>query len=116
MICHYWLFNHGFKFQDSAFNGCRVLTTLSVNINNIPISTIKNFDYRCTIHNISKSKTINLLEKSVLEMMDIYKKYCLNFRSIQNSFFFYLFCLVYIKWLIVWLIILKLKKCVSIIS
>ena len=29
--------------------------------------TIKTVDYRCIIHNISKSEAINLLENSVLE-------------------------------------------------
>ena len=67
MICHYWFFNHGLKFQDSVCNGCHVFTKLSVTISDIPIITIKNVDYRCIIHNISKSETINLLENSVLE-------------------------------------------------
>ena len=22
MICHYWFFNHGFKFQDNVCNNC----------------------------------------------------------------------------------------------
>ena len=72
---------------------------LSVNISDIVIITVKNVDYRCIIHNISKSKAINLLENSVLEDRGhIYtKKYCLEF-SIS---FFYFFCFVYIKWLIV---------------
>ena len=26
MICHFWFFNHGFKFQDSLCNGCHDLT------------------------------------------------------------------------------------------
>ena len=26
MICHYRYFNHGFKFQDSACNGCHDLS------------------------------------------------------------------------------------------
>ena len=51
MICHYWLFNHGFKFQDSVYNGCRDLTMLSINISDITIITVKNFDYGCIIHN-----------------------------------------------------------------
>ena len=29
MICHYWLFNHGFKFQDSVCNGWQ---DVSINI------------------------------------------------------------------------------------
>ena len=46
MICHYWFFNHRFKFQDSVCNGCHVFTVLFVNISDIAIITIKNFDYR----------------------------------------------------------------------
>ena len=64
MICHYWFFNHGFKFKDSACNACHIL---SVNLNDIAIVTIKNVDYHCIIHNISKSKAIKLLEDPVLE-------------------------------------------------
>ena len=46
MICHYWLFNHGFKFQDSLSNGCHDLTVLCLNISDIAIITVKNVDYR----------------------------------------------------------------------
>ena len=51
MICHYWFFNHGLKFQDSVCNGCHDLTMISDNISNISVITIKNIDYRCIIHN-----------------------------------------------------------------
>ena len=67
MICYYWPFNHGFKFQDSVFNGWHDLTMLSVNISNIPIITIKNIDNYCIIHNIRKSEAIDWLKKSVLD-------------------------------------------------
>ena len=40
---------------------------LGVNINDIAIITIQNIDYRCIIHNISKSEAISSLENSVLE-------------------------------------------------
>ena len=66
MICHDWIFNHGFKFQDSVYNGCHDLAMLSVNISDIAIISIKNIDYCCIIHNISKSKAINWIENSVL--------------------------------------------------
>ena len=66
-ICHYWLFNHGFEFQDSICNGCHDLTMLSVNISNVAAITVKNVDYRCIIYNIIKSEAINLLKNSVLE-------------------------------------------------
>ena len=67
MICHYWCFNHGFKFQDSVCNGCQYLTMLNVNISKIAIVTVKNVDYRCIIKNLSKSEAIKLLENSALE-------------------------------------------------
>ena len=67
MICHYWLFNHAFKFQDSVCNDYHDLTMLSVNIKDITIMTIKDIDYCCIIHNISKYQAINLLKVSVLE-------------------------------------------------
>ena len=67
MICHYWFFNHGFEFQDYVCNSCHDLTMLCFKISNITIITAKNVDYRCIIHNISKSEAINLLKNSVLE-------------------------------------------------
>ena len=68
MTCHYWLFNHhGFKFQNYLCNGCHDLTMLSVNISNIAVITIKNVDYRCIFHNISKSEPINLSKNFVHE-------------------------------------------------
>ena len=42
MICHYFLFNHEFKFQDSLCNGCH--------------------DYSYIIYNISNYGAINLLK------------------------------------------------------
>ena len=67
MVCRYWLFNHGFEFQDSVCNVCHDLTMLSVNICDIAIINVKNIDYRCIIHNIRKSEAINLLKNSVLK-------------------------------------------------
>ena len=55
-------FNPGFKFQDYICNGCRDLTMLC----DITIITVKNVDYQCIIHNISKSEAINSLKSDVL--------------------------------------------------
>ena len=44
-----------------------------LNVSDIAIITVKSVDYRCIIHDISKSKAILLLENSVLEDRDIYK-------------------------------------------
>ena len=41
--------------------------TKCYNINDIPIITVKNVDYRCIIHKISKSERINLLKNYVSE-------------------------------------------------
>ena len=66
MICHYWIFNHGFEFQDYVCNGGHDLTVLSINISDIAMITIENVDYCCIIHS-SKSEAIKLLENSVLD-------------------------------------------------
>ena len=39
---------------------------LSVNISDIAIITVKNLDYRCIIHDISKSEAINMLKNYIL--------------------------------------------------
>ena len=52
MICHYWLFNYGFEFQDFMCNGCYDFAMLTVNISDIAFVTIKNVGCRCIIHNI----------------------------------------------------------------
>ena len=67
MICHYWFFNHGLKFQDYICNGCHDLTILCVNISDIAVITVKDTDYHCIIRNISESEAINLLEHFLLE-------------------------------------------------
>ena len=67
MISHYCFFNHGFTFQDSVCNGSHDLIILYLNISYIAIITVKNVDYNFLICNISKSKTMNLLENSVHE-------------------------------------------------
>ena len=65
MICHYFHFNNRFKFQDYECNGCHNLTMLSFNISDIATITVKNVDYRCIIHNITRYEAINLLKISV---------------------------------------------------
>ena len=73
MICHYFFFNHGFKFENYVCNGCHDLTMLSVNISDIAFITVKNTYYRCIVHNISKFEAINLLENSNKYILGIYK-------------------------------------------
>ena len=89
IICYYWFLDQRFKFQDSACNGCHDFTMLNdndltmLNISDIPIIAIKNVDYSCIIHNISKSEAINLFEKNLFlkikfTILVYYYKYILN--------------------------------------
>ena len=97
MICHYRFFNHGFKFQDSISNGCHDLTTLSVNISDIAIVTVKDNDYRCIMHNISKSEAIDSLKNSVLKNDGyIEKNIVMNFNLLKA-----VFLVIFLKYLIV---------------
>ena len=84
MIYLYWFFNHWFKFQDSVFNLCHDLIMLSVNISDIAIATVEHVDYRCIIHNISKSEAINLLKIMYLMIVAIYKKMHIQKINIKN--------------------------------
>ena len=58
MICYYWFFNQGLKFQDSVSNGCHDLTILCLNISDITIITIKNVDYRCMFITLANLKQL----------------------------------------------------------
>ena len=85
------------KFKNLYASICHDLTMLSVSISDIAIITNKNVDYRCIIPNISKYEAINLLKISALEnRWHIYKNFDLSF-SFLRQFFFYFFCLFYIK-------------------
>ena len=67
MICHYFFFNYGFKFEDYVCNCCHDLSMLCLNISDIAIMTVKNVDYSWIMYNISKYEASNLLKNSVLE-------------------------------------------------
>ena len=99
MICHYWFFNHGFKFLHSLCNGCHDLKMSSVNISDIAIITVKNIDVRCIIYNINKAEA-NLNIEGIY--IYIYINIVLNFNLFKTFFLFNFFVLLYIKWLIVW--------------
>ena len=62
---------------------------LSVTISDIAIIAIKNVDYFCIIHNISKSEAVNLLKNSVFKD----RGYFYKILSAQDSFFKIFFCI-----------------------
>ena len=90
MICHYWFFDHGFKFQDSVCNDFHDVTMLSVNLNNFAILTIANVDYLCIIHDFSKSESINSLENSVWRSW-LYIKLHIQEINVKNQVYNYHF-------------------------
>ena len=96
MICQFWIFNHGFKFQCNVFqcnvcNGCHDLTMWGLNIRNTTIITVKNINYHCIIHSISKFEAIHLLKNLFLKVVNIYKDIVLNFSLLKNFFVIFLF-------------------------
>ena len=63
-ICHYWYFlDKEFKFKPDVCNGCHDVLMMSMNPSNIAIPNIHVADYHCIICRITKSETINLMEK-----------------------------------------------------
>ena len=92
-ICHYWFFNHGFKFQWFICNGCPNFI-MCHNISDITIITVKNVDHCYIIYSISKSGAIDLLKSFVLENRGyIYKNNVFHFSLLKAVFF----ALLYIK-------------------
>ena len=73
MVSQYWYFNDGFNFQDSICNSCRDLATLSVNVSDNNIITVKNVGYCCIIHNISKSEQLIYQKILCLKIVGMYK-------------------------------------------
>ena len=67
MVCHYWTFNHWFKFQDSLCNGCYDLRILCLNISNTANIAVKGVGYCSIIYDISKSEATCLLKNYVLD-------------------------------------------------
>ena len=67
IVCRYWFFSIGSKFQDSVYNHYHDLTMFCINISKIAIITNKGVDHCCIICDISKSDAIHLLENSVLD-------------------------------------------------
>ena len=75
MVCQYWCFNHGFKFQDFVSNGCHDLTMLClINVKSCYI-----------FYGISKSDAINLLEIPCLMIVDLYKMH-INIKNRMCNF------------------------------
>ena len=61
MLCHYWYFKDGYKFQPYLCNGSPAVSVMSYELKN----TTKNIG--CIFLGISRNKAVNMLNKSVPE-------------------------------------------------
>ena len=67
-ICHCWYFlDEGFKFQPDVWHGCYDLLMMSINLSDIAIVIIHGAGYPGIISGISKSETVNFLQKAELK-------------------------------------------------
>ena len=71
---------------------------LYFNISDVIFITVKNVDYHCIIHDISKSEAIYLLKNFVLENRDYIKKIQIKEINIRNRVYnYYLYGLIKAK-------------------
>ena len=64
-ICHIWYFLHkGFKFQPNVCNRSHDFIMISMNLSDIAIVNIKNFDYRCITSLVIRNEAINLIRNA----------------------------------------------------
>ena len=66
MICHYWYFADGLKYQLNVCNECHDFSMTVQNLNDFFILNIKGADYRVYIVNIDNKYAINILNNSNL--------------------------------------------------
>ena len=67
-ICHYCYFlNKEFTFQQFVCNGCHGVIMMSMNLSSIAFLNISGADYCYIINGISKSESLNLLQKTDLK-------------------------------------------------
>ena len=67
MICHYWYFTDGFKYQPYVCNRCHDFSMGVQNLNDFFALTIKNIDCRVYIVDVDKKATLYFLNNSVLD-------------------------------------------------
>ena len=61
IICHYFYFSDGFKYQPYVCNGCHDFSMTVQNLSDFFIVTVQNIDYRVYIANVDKKAAVYLL-------------------------------------------------------
>ena len=67
MICHYWYFSNGFKYQPYVCNRCHEFSMGVQNLKGFFVLTVRNIDYRVYITGVDKKTTLYFLNNSVLD-------------------------------------------------
>ena len=90
VLCHYWFFNHGFKFQDSVWNGCliwqccvSILVILLLLLLKLMISTVV-FMKLANLTQVIYQKMFCLMSVSIWKMLA-------NEINIKNKLYSYYF-------------------------
>ena len=68
MICHYWYFKDGFKYQPHVCNACHYFSMNVQNLSDFFVVTIKNVDYKVYITGVDKKAAVFFLNNS--DLMD----------------------------------------------
>ena len=66
LICNYWYFSDGFKYQPYFCNGCDGFNMTVQSLNDFFIVNIKNIDYRVYIVGADKKTAVFIFENSDL--------------------------------------------------
>ena len=64
MICNYYYFKDGFKYQSYVCNGCHEFSMTVQNLSDFFILNIKNVDYRVYISGADKKAAVFILKNS----------------------------------------------------
>ena len=60
------VFFKNFKFQSNVRNRCHDFLMMSMNLSDVAILSIKDYNYRCIISGINKSEVIHLMQNTSL--------------------------------------------------
>ena len=67
MLCHYWYFKDGFKFEPHACNKSHDVLMTDFELKNIAILSVKGVPFRCILWGISRGEAVGRLNNSMLE-------------------------------------------------